>query len=187
MNGLWLSIQLGISSSQLTHIFQRGWNHQPDSYFSEGLKPPTRYTSYNFPCACLSICLFVGLSVCRSPNWSTTSIEPVGLVFRNTDLCGSAPLWCLMGCTVNVNPWIAEPRSLQLDATTCKAFFFVEQQLPMFFRAGCTHSVFVPRLKEWWWSATHIHSSLWYIFVIFSILLLRDIIHSGSNQFSTNL
>ena len=161
MNGLWLSIQLGISSSQLTHIFQRGWNHQPDIH----------YIIFHV-LVFLSICLFVGLSVCRSPNWSTTStsIEPVALVFRNADLCGSAPPWCLMGCTVNVNPRIAEPRSLQLDATTCKAFFFVEQQLPMFFRAGCTHSVFVPRLKEWWWSATHIHSSLWYIFVIFSYI-----------------
>ena len=31
--------------------------------FSEGLKPPTRYTLYNYPCACLSI---IYLSVCRS-------------------------------------------------------------------------------------------------------------------------
>ena len=28
-HGFYFSIQLGMSSSQLTHIFQRGWNHQP--------------------------------------------------------------------------------------------------------------------------------------------------------------
>ena len=31
-HGFYFSIQLGMSSPQLTHIFQRGWNHQPESY-----------------------------------------------------------------------------------------------------------------------------------------------------------
>ena len=30
-NMFYFSIQLGMSSSQLTTIFQRGWNHQPDT------------------------------------------------------------------------------------------------------------------------------------------------------------
>ena len=34
---LYFSIQLGMPQSQLTNIFQRGWNHQPDMLYSLGI------------------------------------------------------------------------------------------------------------------------------------------------------
>ena len=52
----WLSIQLGMSSSQLTN-----------SYFSEGLKPPTRY-----PCvSCFPI-----------PSWDDDRVPELHQIFR---------------------------------------------------------------------------------------------------------
>ena len=52
-NDFYFSIQLGMPSSQLIYMFQRGWNHQPDMLYSLGILSRIDYIDCS---VCIAIC-----------------------------------------------------------------------------------------------------------------------------------